>query len=234
MLELLARKSLPTAHRRASCCRLTCATPAETLERVLDWCSEYHKRPPLVVRLVKGAYWDHEIVEARRHGWPAPVFEDKADCDRNFERLSPGACSTRDRSSAWPSHRTTSARSPMRSRTTALPAGPTATSSSRCFEARATTCSTRCSRHASAHLLSGGRPGRGDGVPDPAPAREHQQRVVPCRSPPRCRRRGAAGRAVKQFTNEPHAELRRAPVREQLLDALGALDPLCLAACRSG
>ena len=24
---------------------------------------------PLVVRLVKGAYWDHEIVEARQHGW---------------------------------------------------------------------------------------------------------------------------------------------------------------------
>jgi RHH-type proline utilization regulon transcriptional repressor/proline dehydrogenase/delta 1-pyrroline-5-carboxylate dehydrogenase len=30
---------------------------------------------------------------------------------------------------------------------------------------------------------------------------------------------------VKPFTNEPHAELRRAPVREQLLDALGALEP---------
>jgi RHH-type proline utilization regulon transcriptional repressor/proline dehydrogenase/delta 1-pyrroline-5-carboxylate dehydrogenase len=37
---------------------------------------------------VKGAYWDHEIVEARQHGWPAPVFEAKADCDRNFERLT--------------------------------------------------------------------------------------------------------------------------------------------------
>ena len=60
----------------------------KTLERVLDWCSEYRERPPLVVRLVKGAYWDHEIVEARQHGWPAPVFEDKADCDRNFEALT--------------------------------------------------------------------------------------------------------------------------------------------------
>jgi RHH-type proline utilization regulon transcriptional repressor/proline dehydrogenase/delta 1-pyrroline-5-carboxylate dehydrogenase len=40
------------------------------------------------VRLVKGAYWDHELVQARQHGWPAPVFEVKADCDRNFEGLT--------------------------------------------------------------------------------------------------------------------------------------------------
>ena len=43
---------------------------------------------PLTVRLVKGAYWDHELVEARQHGWPVPVFEVKADCDRNFEALT--------------------------------------------------------------------------------------------------------------------------------------------------
>ncbi len=41
-----------------------------------------------MVRLVKGAYWDHEVIEARQHGWSVPVFEDKADCDRNFERLT--------------------------------------------------------------------------------------------------------------------------------------------------
>ncbi len=40
------------------------------------------------MRLVKGAYWDHELVEARQQGWPAPVFEVKADCDRNFEALT--------------------------------------------------------------------------------------------------------------------------------------------------
>ena len=37
------------------------------------------------MRLVKGAYWDHEIVEARQHGWQTPVFDVKADCDLNFE-----------------------------------------------------------------------------------------------------------------------------------------------------
>ena len=40
------------------------------------------------MRLVKGAYWDHELVQAGQHGWPAPVFEVKADCDRNFEALT--------------------------------------------------------------------------------------------------------------------------------------------------
>ena len=37
---------------------------------------------------MKGAYWDHELVQARQHGWPTPVFEVKADCDRNFEALT--------------------------------------------------------------------------------------------------------------------------------------------------
>jgi proline dehydrogenase len=60
----------------------------ETLERILDWAAAHPRAQPLVIRLVKGAYWDHEIVEARRHGWPAPVFEDKAECDRSFEALT--------------------------------------------------------------------------------------------------------------------------------------------------
>ena len=60
----------------------------ETLDRVLGWAREHRRAHPLVIRLVKGAYWDHEIVEARRHGWPAPVFEDKADSDRAFEALT--------------------------------------------------------------------------------------------------------------------------------------------------
>jgi RHH-type proline utilization regulon transcriptional repressor/proline dehydrogenase/delta 1-pyrroline-5-carboxylate dehydrogenase len=57
-------------------------------ERVVAWARAHEHRPPLTVRLVKGAYWDHEVIEARQHGWPAPVFERKADSDRNFEELS--------------------------------------------------------------------------------------------------------------------------------------------------
>jgi proline dehydrogenase len=58
------------------------------LERLLEWSESVGRAPPLVVRLVKGAYWDHEVVEARQHGWAPPVFEVKADCDRNFEQLT--------------------------------------------------------------------------------------------------------------------------------------------------
>jgi proline dehydrogenase len=60
----------------------------ELLAQVLAWTDDVRREPPLTVRLVKGAYWDHELVEARQQGWPAPVFEVKADCDRNFERLT--------------------------------------------------------------------------------------------------------------------------------------------------
>jgi RHH-type proline utilization regulon transcriptional repressor/proline dehydrogenase/delta 1-pyrroline-5-carboxylate dehydrogenase len=60
----------------------------EQLERILEWARRHPRPLPLVVRLVKGAYWDHEVIEAHRHGWPTPVFEDKADCDRNFEALT--------------------------------------------------------------------------------------------------------------------------------------------------
>jgi proline dehydrogenase len=62
-------------------------SPAQ-LDRLLEWAGRSSRTPPLVVRLVKGAYWDHEIVEARQHGWTPPVFEVKADCDRNFESLT--------------------------------------------------------------------------------------------------------------------------------------------------
>jgi proline dehydrogenase len=60
----------------------------ELCERVLASAMGSHRAQPPVVRLVKGAYWDQEMVQARQHGWRAPVFEVKADCDRNFEALT--------------------------------------------------------------------------------------------------------------------------------------------------
>jgi RHH-type proline utilization regulon transcriptional repressor/proline dehydrogenase/delta 1-pyrroline-5-carboxylate dehydrogenase len=60
----------------------------QTLDTILDWVHATPRAQPLVVRLVKGAYWDHEVVEARQHGWSVPVFERKADCDANFEALT--------------------------------------------------------------------------------------------------------------------------------------------------
>lgn len=40
---------------------------------------------PLTVRLVKGAYWDAETVEAEQKGWPIPVYTKKAESDANYE-----------------------------------------------------------------------------------------------------------------------------------------------------
>jgi RHH-type proline utilization regulon transcriptional repressor/proline dehydrogenase/delta 1-pyrroline-5-carboxylate dehydrogenase len=55
----------------------------EQLDRLLAGIQQ-----PFTIRLVKGAYWEHETVEARQHGWVAPVYEAKLESDRSFERLT--------------------------------------------------------------------------------------------------------------------------------------------------
>lgn len=40
---------------------------------------------PFWIRLVKGAYWDYETVEAEQRGWPVPVYTIKAESDANYE-----------------------------------------------------------------------------------------------------------------------------------------------------
>jgi proline dehydrogenase len=67
------------------------------LERILAWAERTPRRVPLTVRLVKGAYWDHEVAESRQHGWSVPVFTDKAECDRNFEALTRRLLAARSR-----------------------------------------------------------------------------------------------------------------------------------------
>jgi RHH-type proline utilization regulon transcriptional repressor/proline dehydrogenase/delta 1-pyrroline-5-carboxylate dehydrogenase len=43
---------------------------------------------PIAVRLVKGAYWDSEVVLADQNGWPSPVWRTKAETDACYERLA--------------------------------------------------------------------------------------------------------------------------------------------------
>lgn len=40
---------------------------------------------PFTVRLVKGAYWDSETIEAQQKSWPVPVFVQKSESDSNYE-----------------------------------------------------------------------------------------------------------------------------------------------------
>lgn len=56
------------------------------IELMLDWARQQHL--PISIRLVKGAYWDYEIVVARQNGWPIPVYTDKTETDAAFERAA--------------------------------------------------------------------------------------------------------------------------------------------------
>ena len=56
------------------------------LERLLALAKR--RGTPITVRLVKGAYWDAEVIQAQQEGWPVPVYLNKADTDANYERLT--------------------------------------------------------------------------------------------------------------------------------------------------
>ncbi|UCG57545.1 MAG: L-glutamate gamma-semialdehyde dehydrogenase [Phycisphaerales bacterium] len=56
----------------------------QDIDSMLEWARQ--KRLPISIRLVKGAYWDYEVVMARQSGWPVPVYTVKAETDAAFER----------------------------------------------------------------------------------------------------------------------------------------------------
>lgn len=41
---------------------------------------------PITVRLVRGAYWDSEVIMAEQKNWPIPVYVRKEETDLNFEK----------------------------------------------------------------------------------------------------------------------------------------------------
>jgi RHH-type transcriptional regulator, proline utilization regulon repressor / proline dehydrogenase / delta 1-pyrroline-5-carboxylate dehydrogenase len=43
---------------------------------------------PVTIRLVKGAYWDFETIQAAQQGWRTPVWSRKWESDANFEQLT--------------------------------------------------------------------------------------------------------------------------------------------------
>ncbi len=171
-------------------------SPSE-LDRILEWARSSDRAHPLVVRLVKGAYWDHESAEARQHGWRVPVFTDKRECDRNFEALTRtparrAAGRPRRGRLAQPAvdlsrHRL----QPPRGRRRRRPRAPGAPRAGRRAGYRARGRGLPRSR-----LLADRRPRRGHGLPRPPTAREHLERVVPVGSGSWSSGRGAARGAV--------------------------------------
>jgi proline dehydrogenase len=68
----------------------------ETLDRILSSPALTGREVPPTVRLVKGAYWDHESVIAGQRGWEAPVWSEKRESDACFERLTRRLVDARD------------------------------------------------------------------------------------------------------------------------------------------
>ncbi len=58
---------------------------ADHLDEIIGFSQERGVRMP--IRLVKGAYWDQETIEADAHGFDAPQFLNKVESDLHFQQL---------------------------------------------------------------------------------------------------------------------------------------------------
>ncbi len=58
----------------------------DDLDRLLALVAE--RGTPITVRLVKGAYWDYEVIQAGLRSHTCPVFTEKGHTDANYERLT--------------------------------------------------------------------------------------------------------------------------------------------------
>lgn len=56
------------------------------LKRIIEYSK--NRKVPITVRLVKGAYWEYEVIKAKEKGWEIPVFENKSETDANYEKCS--------------------------------------------------------------------------------------------------------------------------------------------------
>ncbi|MCG8401079.1 MAG: L-glutamate gamma-semialdehyde dehydrogenase, partial [Firmicutes bacterium] len=53
---------------------------------LIRWAKEKEQR--ITIRLVKGAYWDAEVILAKQKNWAIPVYTNKFETDANYEKLS--------------------------------------------------------------------------------------------------------------------------------------------------
>jgi RHH-type proline utilization regulon transcriptional repressor/proline dehydrogenase/delta 1-pyrroline-5-carboxylate dehydrogenase len=58
----------------------------QVTQRLLDWVQQ--RATPITIRLVRGAYWDSEVILSRQRNWPCPVYTSKPETDASFERLT--------------------------------------------------------------------------------------------------------------------------------------------------
>lgn len=58
----------------------------QDIQKLVQFAQE--RKTPFTVRLVKGAYWDYETVDAQQKSWEIPVYTIKADSDINYENCA--------------------------------------------------------------------------------------------------------------------------------------------------
>ena len=58
----------------------------QSLDRILEWGKS--RNSPFGIRLVKGAYWDSEVIRYQQRNWPVPVFRHQHQTDANYEALA--------------------------------------------------------------------------------------------------------------------------------------------------
>lgn len=63
-----------------------CRESEQTFNELLAFAKK--RAAPIAIRLVKGAYWDQEVVSAVQSGWKVPVFQVKEHSDAQYEHLS--------------------------------------------------------------------------------------------------------------------------------------------------
>ncbi|MEA2063422.1 MAG: bifunctional proline dehydrogenase/L-glutamate gamma-semialdehyde dehydrogenase, partial [Gemmatimonadota bacterium] len=56
------------------------------VRNLIQWAGKSNQR--ITIRLVKGAYWDAEVIWARQNNWPVPVYTDKHETDTSFEKIT--------------------------------------------------------------------------------------------------------------------------------------------------
>lgn len=58
----------------------------QSLDELLDWIRA--RKIPVTIRIVKGAYWDYEVINAQEQRWPVPVIIKKPETDWQFRKLA--------------------------------------------------------------------------------------------------------------------------------------------------
>jgi RHH-type proline utilization regulon transcriptional repressor/proline dehydrogenase/delta 1-pyrroline-5-carboxylate dehydrogenase len=88
VLELLAEREFRDGPSAGLVLQAYLADADDRLERIVGWARSCGRSVPLTVRLVKGAYWDHETTIAAQSGWRPPVWATQPETDRCFERCT--------------------------------------------------------------------------------------------------------------------------------------------------